>query len=170
MKRTVIPVFLLISAIAIGFPVIKRATAQNAGAPTAEGKTAEQVFKNIQTLKGVPADQVQPTMQFISNSLGVECQFCHVQNAFEKDDKKTKQTAREMIEMQMAINKANFKGRTEVTCFSCHRGAHDPVGVPIIADEEPKRPETPNAEAAQAALPSADQIFDKYVQAVGGAD
>ncbi|HZD94413.1 MAG TPA: photosynthetic reaction center cytochrome c subunit family protein, partial [Candidatus Sulfotelmatobacter sp.] len=50
-------------------------------------KTAEQVFKNIQTLKGVPSDQLQPAMQFISNSLGVECEFCHVQGAFEKDEK-----------------------------------------------------------------------------------
>jgi outer membrane lipoprotein-sorting protein len=141
-------------------------TAAQAG----EQKTAEQVFKNIQVLKGVPADQVQPAMQFISNALGVECEFCHVQNAFDKDDKKTKQTARQMIEMQMAINKANFKGHPEVTCFTCHHGSHDPVSIPVIAEEEPKRPETQPAEAAAQNLPTADQIFDKYIQAVGGAD
>jgi photosynthetic reaction center cytochrome c subunit len=134
-----------------------------------EGKTAEQVFKNIQALKGTPASQVGTAMQFISNSLGVECEFCHVQGAFDKDDKKTKQTARKMIEMQMAINRDNFKGEREVTCFSCHRGAHDPVGVPIISDEEPK-PEPPKQEPAAAALPTADQIIDKYIQAVGGAE
>ncbi|MGZ4872708.1 MAG: c-type cytochrome [Candidatus Angelobacter sp.] len=133
-------------------------------------KTAEQVFKNIQALKGTPADQLQPAMQFISNSLGVECEFCHVQGAFEKDDKKPKQTARQMIQMQLAINRDNFKGEREVTCFSCHRGAHDPVGVPIIAEEEPKRPEPEKAGAAAPALPSADQIIDKYIQAVGGAE
>ncbi|MGZ7074338.1 MAG: c-type cytochrome, partial [Candidatus Angelobacter sp.] len=133
-------------------------------------KTAEQVFKNIQALKGTPADQLQPAMQFISNSLGVECEFCHVQGAFEKDDKKPKQAARQMIQMQLAINRDNFKGEREVTCFSCHRGAHDPVGVPIIAEEEPKRPEEPKAGAAAPALPSADQIIDKYIQAVGGAE
>ncbi|HVN18380.1 MAG TPA: hypothetical protein VMU05_06390, partial [Dongiaceae bacterium] len=33
-------------------------------------KTAEQQFKNIQALKGVPAEQLIPTMQFISASLG----------------------------------------------------------------------------------------------------
>jgi photosynthetic reaction center cytochrome c subunit len=129
----------------------QHAVAPGTAATTAEaGKTAEQVFKNIQVLKGTPADQLQPAMQFISNSLGVECEFCHVQGAFEKDDKKAKLTARQMIEMQMAINKANFKDRTEVTCFSCHRGAHDPVGVPIIADEEPKRPEVQGILAAPA--------------------
>ena len=172
MKRSHIPVLLTVLTIVAGLSAaVSGARAQNA-APADSAKTAEQVFKNIQTLKGVPSEQVQPTMQFISSSLGVNCQFCHVQDAFEKDDKKQKQTARQMIEMQMAINKANFKGRNEVTCFSCHRGSHDPVGIPIIADAdaEAKRPETPNAEASQPALPSADQVLDKYIQALGGAD
>ncbi|MBZ5504079.1 MAG: c-type cytochrome [Acidobacteriia bacterium] len=145
------------------------ASAQAAAAP-AKGeapKTAEQVFKNIQVLKGTPADQLETGMQFISNSLGVECEFCHVQGAREKDDKKTKQTARKMIEMQMAINKNHFNGDREVTCYSCHHGAERPAGVPMIAEEEPKRPQVP---AEEAALPSADQIIDKYIQAVGGAE
>src|SRR5690242_18065146 len=59
-----------------------------------DGKTAEQVFKNIQALKGTPAGQLPTAMQFISASLGVQCDFCHVQEAFEKDVKKPKQTAR----------------------------------------------------------------------------
>jgi hypothetical protein len=166
---------------------VSRAGAQHAAAPSAAApsaaapsaaapasgetpRTAEQAFKNIQALKGTPADQLQPAMQFISNSLGVECEFCHVQGAFEKDDKKPKQTARKMIEMQLAINRDNFKGEREVTCFSCHRGAENPVGIPIIAEEEPKRPEPQKADAAPPALPSADQIIDKYIQAVGGAE
>ena len=121
-------------------------------------KTAEQVNKNIQVLKGMPADQLIPAMQFISNSLNVECEFCHTQGAFEKDDKKPKETARKMIQMQFAINKENFKGEPEVTCFSCHRGSHDPVRTPIIPDEEPKRAEKP---AESATLPAADQVIDK---------
>jgi photosynthetic reaction center cytochrome c subunit len=147
---------------------------QNApAAPAADApKTAEQAFKNIQVLKGTPADQLQPAMQFISNSLGVECEFCHVRDQFEKDDKKAKATARTMIQMQMAINREHFKGETEVTCNSCHHGAERPAAIPIIADEEPKRPEGPRPDAAQQppALPSADQIIDKYVQAIGGAE
>jgi photosynthetic reaction center cytochrome c subunit len=148
------------------------ARAQKHAGPSPEDSSspAEQVFKNVQALKGTPANQIVPSMQFISNSLGVECEFCHVQGAFDKDDKKTKLTARQMIEMQMAINRDNFKARPEVTCFSCHRGSHDPVGVPIIAEEEPKRAEEPKAEAAAPALPTSDQILDKYLQAVGGAE
>lgn len=158
-------------AVAIIFFAACAANAQRPAGPSAEDSAnpAEQVFKNIQVLKGTPANQVVLSMQFISNSLGVECEFCHVRGANEKDDKKPKQTARQMIQMQMAINRDNFKGEREVTCFSCHRGAHDPVGVPIIAEGEPKRPEPEKAEAASPALPTADEILNKYVQAVGGA-
>src|SRR5437762_394509 len=77
----------------------------NASAAPAGPKLAEEEFKNIQALKGIPADQVIPSMQFIAASLGVECEFCHVARAFEKDDKKPKLTARKMIGMMMAINK-----------------------------------------------------------------
>ena len=142
------------------------ARAQRPAGPSPEDSTnpAEQVFKNIQVLKGTPANQVVPAMQFIANSLGVECEFCHERGMFEKDDKKPKQTARQMIQMQMAINRDNFKGEREVTCYSCHRGSHDPVGVPIIAEGEPKRPEP-----EKVALPTPDEILSKYVQAVGGA-
>jgi outer membrane lipoprotein-sorting protein len=152
------------------------AAAQHGGAaPAPEAqKTAEQAFKNIQVLKGTPADQLLPAMQFISASLGVECEFCHVENAREKDDKKPKQTARKMMEMQMAINKGHFNGEREVTCYSCHHGAEKPVAVPVIADEEPKRDPiasllaTPTTAAPAPA--NADQIIDKYIAAVGGAD
>ncbi len=137
------------------------------------GKVAEEVYKNIQVLKGVPADQVIPAMQFISASLGVECEHCHVEHAFDKDDKKPKQTARKMIQMMFAINKDSFNGHREVTCYSCHHGASDPVGTPIIAEEEPK-PEPRTAMNAGGAnpvvMPTADRLLEKFVQALGGAD
>ena len=153
-------------------PAPLRAQMAHTEKPAADpARPAEQAFKNIQALKGVPADQIQPTMQFISGSLGVECEFCHTRGAFEKDDKKEKETARKMIAMQMAINKSDFKGEREVTCYTCHRGQHNPVGTPVISEEEPKRPEAPvPGAAAPPALPSADEIFDKYLQAVGGAE
>ncbi len=144
------------------------AQSQNPAAATqpAATKKAEEVFKNIQVLKGQPADQVIPSMQFISGALGVDCGFCHVNDAFEKDDKEGKKAARDMIKMQFAINQENFRGRAEVTCFTCHRGAHNPVGVPIIADQDAS--EAPQETSAPAV--TADQILDKYVHALGGAD
>jgi photosynthetic reaction center cytochrome c subunit len=143
-----------------------------APAASAGPKLAEEEFKNIQALKGIPADQVIPSMQFIAASLGVECEFCHVAHANEKDDKKPKVTARKMINMMMAINRDNFEGHREVTCYSCHRGAKDPVATPILTDEEakPAAAEEKKADEAKAALPSADQLLDKYLAAVGGAD
>ncbi len=141
-------------------------------------KKAEEQFKNIQVLKGIPADELFPTMQFITASLGVECEFCHVHGAFEKDDKKPKQTARKMMEMMFAINKDNFEGHREVTCYSCHRGSTHPVAIPVVMTEEPKEgmaePHGPDAgakkeEAKESAGPTADQLLDKYVQAAGGA-
>jgi len=139
-------------------------------------KNAEEEFKNIQVLKGIPADQVFPTMQFITASLGVECDFCHVQNAFEKDDKKPKEIARKMMEMMFAINKDNFEGHREVTCYSCHRGNANPVAVPAVMTEEPKagmgdshQPGGERAGTREANGPTAQQLIDKYVQASGGA-
>jgi hypothetical protein len=144
-------------------------TGAAAAGPGAAPKTAGEAFKNVQVLKDVPADQVLPTMQFISASLGVECDFCHVPPAFDKDDKKEKQTARTMMQMMTAINKNNFDGDREVTCYSCHRGAQEPLSIPVIAAGEPK-PEPEGAPAVAQPLPTADQLLDTYVQAIGGAD
>ncbi len=134
--------------------------------PAAAGKTAGEAFKNVRVLKDVPADQLLPTMQFIAASLGVECNFCHIQGAFEKDDRKEKQTARKMMQMMAAINLDNFDGDRDVTCYSCHRGSPEPLSIPAVAAEEPK-PAPEGAAAAAPALPSADQLLERWAQAVG---
>ena len=150
---------------------------QTTTALTPTPKKAEEQFKNIQVLKGTPAEQIFPTMQFIAASLGVECEFCHVHNAFDKDDKKPKKTARKMMEMMFAINKDNFDGHREVTCYSCHRGNPHPVAIPVVASEDATLVVTPPHEAAGEAKesetkentgPAAGQLLDKYVQAIGG--
>jgi photosynthetic reaction center cytochrome c subunit len=133
-------------------------------------KRAEEQFKNIQVLKGIPADQLIPAMQFITASLGVECEFCHVQGAFEKDDKKPKETARRMMEMMTAINRDNFQGHREVTCYSCHRGSTEPVAVPVLMAEESKPAiEAAKGEEKEFVGPAPVELFEKYLQAVGGA-
>jgi hypothetical protein len=144
--------------------------AQAPASSSAAPKLAEEQFKNIKALKGIPADQLIPAMQFIAASLGVECEHCHVEHAFEKDDKKPKVTARKMINMMMAINKDNFEGHREVTCYSCHHGAKDPAGTPIIIDEEKSvGVEGKNPAEEKASLPAAGLLLDKYLSAVGGA-
>jgi outer membrane lipoprotein-sorting protein len=160
-------VFALILAIAAAHAQAPDHAVASSSAQAAT-KTAVEQFKNIQVLKDIPADQLIPAMQFITASLGVECEYCHVHDAFDKDEKKTKVTARKMMLMMMAINKDNFEGHREVTCYSCHRGARDPVSTPIIsAEEAAPEEEAPNAE--KAALPTAEQLLDKYLAAAGGA-
>lgn len=171
---------LIVGAVVLGAKAQSNGTAHSAAGPQSGDKKAEEQFKNIQVLKGIPADQLIPTMQFIAASLGVECEFCHVQGAFEKDDKKTKQTARKMMEMMFAINKDNFEGHRDVTCYSCHRGSEVPQAIPAVMTEEPKpgmgEPKKAEADATdkdkdakETAGPTADQLLDKYVQATGGA-
>jgi photosynthetic reaction center cytochrome c subunit len=138
----------------------------------AASKPAEEVYKNVVQLKGMPADQLGPAMQFMSASLGVECTFCHVPGKMEADDKGPKRTAREMIAMQAAINKESFRGQLQVTCYSCHRGAQRPVNSPPVLDSDaaPRPAPAPMIPVASASAPTADQIVEKYVAALGGAD
>jgi photosynthetic reaction center cytochrome c subunit len=170
-----VPTFILmVFAVAVAcVMVIGGARAQSAAPASAGPKRAEEQFKNIQALKGIPADQVIPAMQFVTASLGVECLFCHVEGAFDKDDKKPKQAARKMMEMMFAINKDNFDGHREVTCYSCHRGSIHPVGTPLVmTDAKPGVEEAKNSEGGEVketSGPGADQLIDKYLQAVGGA-
>lgn len=143
---------------------------QKTAAPRPAGqKLAEEQFKNIQVLKGIPADQLIPGMQFIAASLGVDCEYCHDHKAMDNDDKKPKKIARAMMTMMFNIDKNNFDGRLEVTCYSCHRGAAKPVSIPVIKEAEagPAAEEKKAAEAPP--LPKADDLLDKYLVAVGGA-
>jgi photosynthetic reaction center cytochrome c subunit len=138
------------------------ATRAQGGPPTMEGKTAEQVYKNIKVLNGVPADQVIESMHLIRGALGVDCEFCHDDPDRAADTKKPKETARDMMRMVMDINKNNFKGQQEVTCYTCHRGSNDPastLALPVV--EKGIEPEPQG-------LPSVDQILSKYLQALGG--
>ena len=133
-----------------------------------ESKTAEQVFKNITQLKGMPADQLMPAMQFIASSLGVDCTFCHVQGKMEADDKGAKKTAREMMAMAAEINKASFHGQLQVTCYSCHRGSARPVNIPPVLESDMTAKTEPRPTPPAGAGATVDQIAEKYVTALGG--
>ncbi|MDP9146064.1 MAG: c-type cytochrome [Acidobacteriota bacterium] len=149
-------------------PESKQSSSQQGGQKVAGQKLAEEQFKNIQVLKGIPADQLMPAMQFITASLGVDCEFCHDHQAMDNDDKKPKKIARKMITMMFDIDKNNFDGRLEVTCYSCHRGAAKPVSVPVIKDEDIMQAMAVAKPPANAALPKGEELLDKYLTAVGG--
>jgi hypothetical protein len=138
--------------------------------PPADPSKAEGHYKNIQVLNGIAWEDLVPSMQFISASLGVDCDFCHVERAPEKDDKKEKQTARKMITMMRAINHDNFTGR-EVTCATCHHGASHPKSIPDVAQAgAPPAAHDHDHPAEVGEKPAASAVLAKYLEAVGGRD
>ena len=171
--------------LAVGCAIGVAALAQTAEQQKPAEKTAAEVFKNIQVLKTVPADDLRPTMNYIAGSLGVQCGFCHVFKQgqppdFASDEKKEKQTAREMMKMVMTINQESFDGRQEVSCNSCHNGHPHPSIAPAVATEASLKERAENTMmhagpaqgqgGEQQTRPSAESLFQKYEQAIGGSD
>jgi photosynthetic reaction center cytochrome c subunit len=137
---------------------------------------AEEVFKNVQILKGIPVDEFMDTMGMFAASLSYNCVDCHTLQSvgsWDKfaDDTPKKQTTRKMMTMVNAINKDNFSGVRSVTCYTCHRGDLRPKIVPSLAAQYAPYMEDPNEPTLFPANtpPSVDQVFNKYIQAAGGA-
>jgi len=137
---------------------------------------AEQVFKNVQVLKGIPVDEFMGTMGFFASSLGLNCTDCHVEEsggswARYADDNALKQRTRQMVVMMNTINRTNFGGRQVVTCNTCHRGTPRPNVMPSInllyGEPPPDEPGDPFEQAP--GQPPPDQVLDKYIAAIGGA-
>ena len=135
---------------------------------------AEQVFKNVQALKGIPVDDFLQTMGIMTAALQFDCSDCHANAGTDKvdwaADTPRKRTARRMVNMVTTINKDNFGGRQMVTCWTCHRNRDKPLVTPTMDAIYG----TPNLEPDDVivtvpGLPSADSILDKYIQASGGA-
>jgi len=123
-------------------------------------KKAEEQFKNIVSFKGASASEILPAMNFMSASLGVDCNFCHTQKGFDSDEKKEKGTTREMIAMTRDINAKNFGGGNQVTCFTCHGGHSQPTSTPPVL--------TVSRRFRRDAAMKADDILMKYRTAIGG--
>lgn len=140
---------------------------------------SEQAFKNIQILKGIPVDEFMGTMGLFSAALSVCCGDCHTgaggDNPKWEDDPPRKRVARRMIAMVNKINKENFGGHEQVTCWTCHRGSQNPAVTPPLDTIYNPAPVfvppdvLPAATTSSGALP-ANQVLDKYIQALGGAD
>ena len=151
-------------------------TLAHAQAPTQKPQMAEEVFKNVQILKGIPVDEFMATMGFFAASTGLNCTDCHVEEsggdwARYADDNDRKRTSRRMIQMVTNLNRASFGGRQMVTCNTCHRGVKRPNVMPSLAQlygtPPPDEPGDPFEQAN--GQPAADQVIDKFIQAIGGA-
>src|SRR5580658_6044198 len=98
---------------------------------------AEQVFKNVQVLKGIPVDDFMETMGIMTAALQFDCSDCHVGAGTDSvdwaADTLRKRTARKMVNMVQAINKDNFGGTQLVTCWSCHRNRDRPLTTPLMS-------------------------------------
>lgn len=153
--------------------ILMVSVAQAADWPTTSpDKKSGEVYKNLKVLNDTPSDLLLPSMQFITSSLGVHCDYCHVENAFEKDDKPQKQTARRMMRMMQEINSTQFKGQQRVTCYSCHRGSPKPLTVPAVPLAPSPLLDKPVPDPASTApnQPSPADVIAKYVAALGGAE
>ena len=157
-----------------------------AEAQSAPEKTVEQINKNIKVLNGMPQSQLIPVMNFFAASMGRRCNYCHVNNQgqwdYASDAKPEKTTAREMVKLVLDTNKTTERLKLDpVSCYTCHRGRTAPQSIPALPLALPSPP--PNARpgggpaagaspqaspAATPALPSSDEIFSKYAEAVGG--
>jgi photosynthetic reaction center cytochrome c subunit len=144
----------------------------------AKPRMADDVFKNIQVLKGLTVDEFMGTMGLFSAALNVCCGDCHVgaggSNPRWDEDPPRKKVARHMIQVMNTINKGSFGGAQVVTCWTCHRGSASPATTPsidtIYGDPVTVQPDVLRQETQGTVQPSAEQIFDKYIQALGGAD
>jgi len=143
-------------------------------APQQKPQMVEEVFKNIQALKGITVDDFIGTMGVMSAALGFCCSDCHSNAGTDKvaweADTVRKQIARRMVTMVANINRDNFGGRQTVTCWTCHRGRDRPMVTPAL-DYVYGTPNTDRDDVLTQApgMPTPDQVLDKYIQAIGGA-
>ena len=150
------------------------APAQNA----AQDQTlAENVFQNVTTLRGIPVDEFMGTMGVFSAALGFSCEDCHTASSdnwanYAQDTSPRKQIARQMVRMMTEINERNFGGRPgrdllHVPSWRQPAEGHREPGRAVRC-AAPRRARRARA-AGYARRPTATEILDRYLQAVGGA-
>lgn len=112
-------------------PQVKQLLTQIAGK---EKLPSKEVFKNVKLLGDVPAARLLRIMDIgYSQSLGVGCEHCHVEDRWEADEKRPKRAAREMILLTQRINdqlgtmEEIDTGDATVNCTTCHRGYVKPA-------------------------------------------
>jgi hypothetical protein len=165
-----------IEAVILSLPGIVPASGQVE--PVEKTLMADDVFKNVQVLKGIPVNEFMETMGFFAASLGYNCTDCHVQQSLANwakyaEDIPAKRRARSMILMVNAFNKTNFGGRRVLTCYSCHRGLGIPKVIPSLAEQYGTPVDDPNEVEIidqNAKGLTADQILERYIQAIGGVE
>ena len=146
-----------------------------AGGPSGS-MMVEDVFKNVQALKGITVDEFMGTMGLMSASLGLCCSDCHPGAGtesvkWEEDTNPRKVAARRMVFMMQAINRDNFSGRQVVTCWTCHHLRDIPLQTPRLDQLYSEAlTELDDVVSRGPGVPAPGEVIDKYLQAIGGAD
>ena len=135
---------------------------------------AEQAFKNIQVLKGIPVDDFMETMGIMTAALQFDCSDCHANAGTDRvdwaADTPRKITARKMVTMVATINKENFSGVQMVTCWTCHRNRDTPLVTPLMEVIYGMPNLVPDDVIVKTpGLPAPETILDKFIEASGGA-
>jgi hypothetical protein len=137
---------------------------------------AEDVYKNIQVLRGITPDEFLETMGMMAASTGLNCTHCHggydySVATYANDSNELKLTARKMIVIMNTINQSFFAGRQVVTCWTCHQGEQVPHSTANLQVQYSQiLPYEPDDAPTQApGQPTPDEVLDKYLQAIGGA-
>lgn len=114
------------------------------------GKFPPDSLVNTQVIPhGTDVMQVIGTMRNFASALGVRCQFCHLgeegqplaQFDFTSDQKRTKQTARQMMRMVEEINRRldtlppRPTAAVQATCATCHHGVSRPIPLSALLVE-----------------------------------
>ena len=91
--------------------------------------------KNLQVLDFESVRDLKKYMKTIQKNLGVKCTFCHDIND-KSIDTEHKIIAREMMKMQIDLNKGFFaqigdsllkhENTLQISCWTCHRGSKKP--------------------------------------------
>src|SRR5215216_1127274 len=155
--------------------LVQIGVAAQAAPPAEKVPLSDEVFKSVQILKGIPVDTFFEAMGMFASSMGNDCTFCHVKEAY--FDKTAfaqvtprMQRARQMLTMMNDLNERYFAGRTRVTCFTCHAGSQAPRSEPDLQVQYGEPVEDPNArDFPVETRVTADQLLDKYLQWSGGA-
>jgi hypothetical protein len=101
-----------------------------------EKEPADKVYMAVEVMQGFTAGQLLAVMQEgYSRPLGVTCTHCHIPGQWQADDKKPKEIARGMIQMNAKINNEllpKIKAlerpyRPVINCTTCHRGQLKPA-------------------------------------------
>jgi photosynthetic reaction center cytochrome c subunit len=108
-----------------------------------DGPRAKDVYKNVQVLGDVSAAEFTRLMVAISAWVAPneQCSYCHAPGEdFSSDSMYTKVVARRMIQMTQAINSrwTAHVAQTGVTCYTCHRGNHNPAEVWYRSPQHPQ--------------------------------